>query len=149
MTISGIKARDYPVVGGASAFCAWRTLNKTVILKVITLEAEWDVCKRQMVKATYPWVNTDRGCFLANFKPNRDYAADHCTQLKQSHMSQMVIIYTTWQGMFQNGQTLLTTNAYEYVLNESNVLDASNKRKVVRGGSWKDVAYFPSKHSGF
>jgi hypothetical protein len=23
-----------------------------------------------------------------------------------------------------------------------NVLDASNKRKVVRGGSWKDVAYF-------
>jgi hypothetical protein len=29
------------------------------------------------------------------------------------------------------------------ILNESNVLDASNKRKVVRGGSWKDVAYFP------
>jgi hypothetical protein len=23
-----------------------------------------------------------------------------------------------------------------------NVLDAPNKRKVVRGGSWKDVAYF-------
>ena len=23
-----------------------------------------------------------------------------------------------------------------------NVSDASNKRKVVRGGSWKDVAYF-------
>ena len=34
-------------------------------------------------------------------------------------------------------------NAYEYVSSMNpNVLDASNKRKVVRGGSWKDVAYF-------
>jgi hypothetical protein len=64
----------------------------------------------------------------------------HCTQLKQSLMSQMVIIYITWQGMFQNGQTLLTTNAYEYVSSMNpNVLDASNKRKVVRGGSWKTL----------
>jgi formylglycine-generating enzyme required for sulfatase activity len=33
-------------------------------------------------------------------------------------------------------------NAYEYSSMNPNVLDASNKRKVVRGGSWKDVAYF-------
>jgi formylglycine-generating enzyme required for sulfatase activity len=34
-------------------------------------------------------------------------------------------------------------NAYEYVSSMNpNVLDASNKRKVLRGGSWKDVAYF-------
>jgi gliding motility-associated lipoprotein GldK len=34
-------------------------------------------------------------------------------------------------------------NAYEYVssMNPNNT-DTSNKRKVVRGGSWKDVAYF-------
>jgi formylglycine-generating enzyme required for sulfatase activity len=34
-------------------------------------------------------------------------------------------------------------NAYEYVssMNPNN-MDTSNKRKVVRGGSWKDVAYF-------
>jgi hypothetical protein len=40
----------------------------------------------------------DRGCFLANFKPNREIMQQirHCTQLKQSHMSQMVIIYITW-----------------------------------------------------
>jgi hypothetical protein len=33
MTISGIKLGDYPVVeNGRKSFCAWRTLNKTVIL---------------------------------------------------------------------------------------------------------------------
>jgi hypothetical protein len=49
-------------------------------------------------------------------------------------MSQMVIIYITWQGMFQNGQTSYDPNAYEYVSSMNpNVLDASNKRKVVRG----------------
>jgi hypothetical protein len=40
----------------------------------------------------------------------------------------------------------LRPNAYEYVSSMNpNVLDASNKRKVVRG-SWKDVAYFTSKY---
>jgi formylglycine-generating enzyme required for sulfatase activity len=34
-------------------------------------------------------------------------------------------------------------SAYEYVSTMNpNVPDTSNKRKVVRGGSWKDVAYF-------
>jgi len=33
--------------------------------------------------------------------------------------------------------------AYEYVSTMNpNVPDTKNKRKVVRGGSWKDVAYF-------
>jgi hypothetical protein len=61
-------------------------------------------------------MKNDRGCFLANFKPNRgDYAADQALYtVEASHMSQMVIIYITWQGMFQNGQTL-RPNAYEYV----------------------------------
>jgi len=34
-------------------------------------------------------------------------------------------------------------SSYEYVSTMNpNVSDASNKRKVVRGGSWKDVSYF-------
>ncbi len=34
-------------------------------------------------------------------------------------------------------------NAYEYVSTMNpNVIDGKNQRKVVRGGSWKDVAYF-------
>jgi hypothetical protein len=41
-------------------------------------------------------------------------------------------------GMFQNGQTLLTTLIYEYVSSMNPNVDASNKRKVVRG-SWKTL----------
>jgi hypothetical protein len=45
--------------------------------------------------------------------------------------------------MFQNGLIRHTIpNAYMNMFLNPNVLDASNKRKVVRGGSWKDVAYF-------
>jgi hypothetical protein len=96
-------------------------------------------CKRRIRVSNLSWggpYKNDRGCFLANFKPNREIMQQirHCTQLKQSHMSQMVIIYTTWQGMFQNGQTLLTTLTHMNMFSMNpNVLDASNKRKVVRG----------------
>jgi hypothetical protein len=38
--------------------------------------------------------------FLQISNQTGDYAADQaCTQLKQSHMSQMVIIYITWQNV--------------------------------------------------
>ena len=34
-------------------------------------------------------------------------------------------------------------NSYDYTSNMNpNVNDKENKRKVVRGGSWKDIAYF-------
>jgi hypothetical protein len=55
-----------------------------------------------------------------------------CTQLKQSHEPNGYNLYNM-AGMFQNGQTLLTTLMHEYVSSMNpNVLDASNKRKVVR-----------------
>ena len=40
-------------------------------------------------------------------------------------------------------QSSYDPSAYEYVSSMNpNVNDDQNKRKVVRGGSWKDVAYF-------
>jgi hypothetical protein len=99
--------------------------------------------------ATYPWGGPYTKMTEVVFLQISNQTGEikqirHCTQLKQSHMSQMVIIYITWQGMFQNGQTLLTTLTYEYVSSMNpNVLDASNKRKVVRGGSWK-TCLFPT-----
>ena len=40
-------------------------------------------------------------------------------------------------------QSSYDPSAYEFVSSMNpNVNDSENKRKVVRGGSWKDVAYF-------
>ena len=46
--------------------------------------------------------------------------------------------------MFLNGQILLTIYLpiiWASTMNP-NVEDRKNKRKIIRGGSWKDVAYF-------
>jgi gliding motility-associated lipoprotein GldK len=89
---------EYPVVGvswkQAKAFCAWRTLNKNSYIKSkkkhqdlintfrLPIESEWEYAARGgLESATFPWggpyAKNVRGCFLANFKPNRgDYAAD-------------------------------------------------------------------------
>jgi gliding motility-associated lipoprotein GldK len=158
---------DYPVVGvnwkQAKAFCAWRTLNKNSYIKSqkkgrdlinsfrLPSEAEWEYSARGgLQSATYPWggpyTKNDRGCFLANFKPNRgDYAADEAlyTVEAKSYDPNGYNLYNMAGNVAEWTDSAYDPNAYEYVssMNPSN-MDSSNKRKVVRGGSWKDVAYF-------
>ena len=157
---------EYPVVGvswnQAKAFCAWRTLNKNSYIKKkkgrdqvnsfrLPTEAEWEYAARGgLESATYPWggpyTKSDRGCFLANFKPNRgDYAADQAlyTVEAKSYEPNGYNLYNMAGNVSEWTDSSYDPNAYEYVSTMNpNVLDASNKRKVVRGGSWKDVAYF-------
>jgi gliding motility-associated lipoprotein GldK len=158
---------DYPVVGvkwtQAKAFCAWRTLNKNSYIKSkkkgrdlinsfrLPTEAEWEYSARGgLESATYPWggpyTKNDRGCFLANFKPNRgDYAADQAlyTVEAKSYEPNGYNLYNMAGNVSEWTDSSYDPNAYEYVSSMNpNVLDASNKRKVVRGGSWKDVSYF-------
>ncbi|OYX81488.1 MAG: gliding motility lipoprotein GldK [Flavobacteriales bacterium 32-34-25] len=158
---------EYPVVGvkwtQAKAFCAWRTLNKNTYIKSkksgrdlinsfrLPTEAEWEYAARGgLESATYPWggpyTKNDRGCFLANFKPNRgDYAADEAlyTVEAKSYEPNGYNLYNMAGNVSEWTDSSYDPNAYEYVSTMNpNVLDASNKRKVVRGGSWKDVAYF-------
>ena len=158
---------DYPVVGvkwtQAKAFCAWRTLNKSSYVKSkkkgqdlpnafrLPTEAEWEFAARGgLESATYPWggpyTKNDRGCFLANFKPNRgDYAADEAlyTVEAKSYEPNGYNLYNMSGNVSEWTDSAYDSNAYEYVSSMNpNVLDASNKRKVLRGGSWKDVAYF-------
>lgn len=156
---------EYPVVGvtwqKAKAFCAWRTLNKNTYQKAkkrqfvnsfrLPTEAEWEFAARGgLQSATFPWggpyAKNDRGCFLANFKPNRgDYAADGAlyTVEAQSYDPNDHNLYNMAGNVAEWTDSSYDASSYEYVSTMNpNVPDQSNKRKVIRGGSWKDVAYF-------
>ncbi|MEM9680678.1 MAG: SUMF1/EgtB/PvdO family nonheme iron enzyme, partial [Bacteroidota bacterium] len=114
-------------------------------------EAEWEYAARGGLQgATYPWggpyAKNDRGCFMANFKPLRgDYAADQALYTVEVdaydpndfNLYNMAGNVSEWvNGSYDPG-------SYEYSSTiNPNVNDPENSRKVVRGGSWKDVAYF-------
>ncbi len=157
---------DYPVVGvnwkQSKAFCAWRTLNKNTYIKSkkkkndlinsfrLPTEAEWEYAARGgLASATYPWggpyAKSDRGCYLANFKPNRgDYAADGAlyTVEAKSFEPNGYNLYNMAGNVAEWTDASYDPGAYEFVSTMNpNVIDNTNKRKVVRGGSWKDVAY--------
>jgi len=156
---------EYPVVGvswkQANAFCQWRTLNKNGSQKErkkafvnsfrLPSEAEWEYAARGGLQgATFPWggpyAKNDRGCFLANFKPLRgDYAADQAlyTVEAESFEPNDYNLYNMAGNVSEWVYASYDPGSYEYVstINPS-VNDKSNNRKVVRGGSWKDVAYF-------
>ena len=156
---------EYPVVGvtwrQAKAFCAWRTLYKNAYQKDkkrqfvnsfrLPTEAEWEYAARGgMQSATFPWggpyAKNDRGCFLANFKPNRgDYAADGAlyTVEAQSFDPNEYNLYNMAGNVAEWTDSSYDAASYEYVSTMNpNAPDPSNRRKVTRGGSWKDVAYF-------
>ena len=156
---------DYPVVGvnwkQAKAFCAWRTLYHNGARKSrnienvnayrLPTEAEWEYAARGGIESgTYPWggpyAKNDRGCFMANFKPNRgDYAADTAlyTVEAQSYEANDYGLYNMAGNVSEWTDSSYDPAAYEYLSTMNpNVSDQSNMRKVLRGGSWKDVAYY-------
>lgn len=159
---------DYPVVGvsweQATAFCHWRTnyYNMHNIEGAqdyrLPSEAEWEFAARGGRKmATYPWGNnyarTADGCFLANFKPYRgSYNDDQgSTTMRVGSfrpndygLYDMAGNVAEWTA--SSYQT--TNNSTGHDLNPSLVHYAHKedpdylKRKVVKGGSWKDISYF-------
>jgi gliding motility-associated lipoprotein GldK len=157
---------EYPVVGvswkQAKAFCAWRTMYKNSYVKKqkgrdqvncfrLPTEPEWEYAARGGIESgTYPWggpyAKNDRGCFLANFKPNRgDYAADGAlyTVEANSYEPNDFNLYNMAGNVSEWTETSYDAGAYEFVSSMNpNVADPKNQRKVVRGGSWKDVALF-------
>ncbi len=157
---------EYPVVGvtwnQAKAFCAWRTLYKNSYIKKkkgrdqvnsfrLPTEAEWEYAARGGLESgAFPWggpyAKNDRGCFMANFKPNRgDYAADGAlyTVEAKSYEPNNFNLYNMAGNVSEWTESAYDVTAYEFVSTMNpNVADRKNQRKVVRGGSWKDVAYF-------
>jgi sulfatase modifying factor 1 len=157
---------DYPVVGvsweQANAFCNWRTRKKNDYLKSrknrisvpdfrLPTEAEWEYAARGGLEfATYPWgsggTQSDRGCFLANFKPVRgNYAADGAlyTMEAKSYSANDYGLYNMAGNVSEWTNTAYNLSSY-YIAStmNPNVENRKNKRKIIRGGSWKDVAYF-------
>lgn len=156
---------EYPVVGvswqQAKAFCNWRTKKKNDFQKDkgkqpvnqfrLPTEAEWEYAARGGIEGgTYPWggpyIMGDRGCFLANFKPSRgDYAADLAlyTVEAKSYDPNDYNLYNMAGNVSEWTNSSYDPGTYDYVSTMNpNTYDDNNKRKVIRGGSWKDVAYF-------
>jgi len=156
---------DYPVVGvswkQAKAFSAWRTLYKNAYQKQkrkaqinqfrLPGEAEWEYAARGGIESgSYPWggpyAMDDRGCFLANFKPARgDYAADGAlyTVEAESYAPNGFGLYNMAGNVSEWTASSYDQSSYTYSSTMNpNVNDKENMRKVVRGGSWKDTAYF-------
>ncbi len=158
---------DYPVVGvtwyQAKAFCNWRTQNKNIKAKGkkgsgfqalvfrLPTEAEWEYAARGGLEfATYPWgsgtTTSDRGCFLANFKPQRgNYAADGAlyTVEGKSYNPNDYGLYNMSGNVAEWTNSVYDLSSYyQGSTVNPNLEDRFNKKKITRGGSWKDVAYF-------
>jgi gliding motility-associated lipoprotein GldK len=156
---------EYPVVGvswyQARAFCNWKTKKKNDYLRSkknpsrvldfrLPTEAEWEYAARGGIEyGTYPWggpyTTTDQGCFLANFKPVRgDYALDGALYTVEAY-SYSPNGYGLY-NMAGNVSEWTNTSYFKGSLNgsriNSNFEDLESKRKIIRGGSWKDIAYF-------
>ena len=163
---------DYPVVGinwkQATAFTKWRTQMMNAFLRKIkqpTLpefrlptESEWEYASRGGLDfSPYPWggpyTRNLKGCFLANFKPLRgNYTADGGIKaIKTASYN------PNGYGLYDMAGNVAewTSNAYDesafsysHDMNMDYHYDANEddhavlKRKSIRGGSWKDIAYF-------
>ena len=163
---------DYPVVGinwkQANAFAKWRSKMMNAFLRKIkqpTLpefrlptESEWEYASRGGLDfSPYPWggpyTRNIKGCFLANFKPLRgNYVADGGLKALKT-----ATYNPNGYGLYDMAGNVAewTSNAFDesafsyshdmnmdYQYNAEDSDHAVLKRKSIRGGSWKDIAYF-------
>lgn len=161
---------DYPVVGvnwlQAKAFCHWRNKiwnqfrpeeTQSEGFRLPT-EFEWEYAARGGHNQTpYPWggygLRNGKGCLLANFKPGRgNYPEDggQWTVQVDKYFPNDYGLYNMAGNVAEWTESAYIENAYSFVhdLNPDVKYDAKDddpaekKRKVIRGGSWKDIGYF-------
>jgi sulfatase modifying factor 1 len=163
---------DYPVVGinwdQAVAFTKWRTQMMNNFLRRnneptlpdfrLPTESEWEYAARGgMDLSPYPWggpyTRNHKGCFLANFKPLRgNYTADGGLRSVKvaSYNPNAYGLYDMAGNVSEWTSNTFDESAFSYAhdMNMDYTLTAEDsdsevlKRKVIRGGSWKDISYF-------
>ena len=163
---------EYPVVGvtwgQAKAFNAYRTqilnefkqLSGEVFVQRFRLpsESEWEYASRGGLELSpYPWggpyIRNIQGCPLANFKPMRgDYVEDNgCYTVPiDSYSANDYGLYCMAGNVSEWTSTAFDESVYEFSHDMSPEYQyhakmddpPSMKRKVIRGGSWKDIGYF-------
>ncbi|MDB5024859.1 MAG: SUMF1/EgtB/PvdOfamily nonheme iron enzyme [Mucilaginibacter sp.] len=164
--------RNYPVVGvtwrQARAFNEWRTHYNEAYKDSHSLphrlryglptEAEFEYAARGgRIGTDYPWggpyIKNAKGCLMANFKPGRGNYADDggaYTVNVRSYFPNDYGLYNMAGNVAEWTSSAFDESASTFVHDLAPTFDyeakasdpAVLKRKVVRGGSWKDVGYF-------
>ncbi|RYG38872.1 MAG: gliding motility-associated lipoprotein [Chitinophagaceae bacterium] len=163
---------NYPVVGvswkQANAFCEWRTHYFNSFLESkkrnpesdfrLPTEAQWEYAARGgRSQAQYPWggpyLRNKKGCLLANFKPGRgNYPEDggFYTVRADAYWPNDFGLYNMAGNVAEWTSSLYYEGGYNFQHDMNpdirwNAKDSDPprmKRKVLRGGSWKDVGFF-------
>jgi gliding motility-associated lipoprotein GldK len=163
---------DYPAVGisweQARAFCVWRTeyLKRSLDgahryqLEPYRLptEAEFEYAARSgRSENKYPWRQDtpvgDKDCFLGNFKPGDGNYTQDC-YLTTSRVASFApnefglydmagnVAEWTSSAYLESGPEIMNDINPQYYYNAAREDPYSMKRKVIRGGSWKDVGQY-------
>ncbi len=156
---------DYPVVGvswkAAKFFSEWRTaylnayrdqLGEFPMPKFrLPSEAEWEYAARGgRDLAKYPWGNpyirNSKGCMLANFKPGRGNYYDDgfaYTAPVESYFPNDFGLFDMAGNVSEWCEDAFFPASVPVVWDLNPTYNDENEpRKVIRGGSWKDVAYY-------
>ncbi|MEO6488979.1 MAG: SUMF1/EgtB/PvdO family nonheme iron enzyme [Ferruginibacter sp.] len=163
---------NYPVVGvswkQATAFCEWRTHYYNAYNESkkrspesdfrLPTEAQWEYAARGgRSQSPYPWggpyLRNKKGCLLANFKPGRgNYPEDggFYTVRADAYWPNDFGLYNMAGNVSEWTSSLYYEGGYNFQHDMNpdirwNAKDSDPprmKRKVLRGGSWKDVGFF-------
>ena len=156
---------NYPVVGvtweQAHAFCHWRTKIMQDNTKIeaqtyrLPTEGEWEYAARGGRKmAAYPWggnyVRDYKGCFLANFKPYHGAYNDDTgngpmavASYRPNDFGLFDMAGNVSEWTMESFSPTASAIIHDYNPNHAYMARKSDpdqlKRKVIKGGSWKDV----------